>query len=116
MSRCKQCAVGLLGACSLDYCQPEREVLIEQARQAAEARAHTLADFEKAKDIPVWQATCTRCGQEAVINLDPATGEPDVYGAAVANDCPAADVSESPASAKQEAPDQAAWYDKLASS
>ena len=116
MIRCKQCAVGLLGACSLDYCQTEREVLIVQARQAAEARGHTLTEFEKEKDYPIWRATCTQCGQRAAINLDPPTGEPDIYGEAVANACPGASEAEIGANADQAEREDTLWYNELASS
>jgi hypothetical protein len=115
MIKCKECAVGLLGACSLDYCRAEREALIEQARHAAEARGHTLTPFAKVDDHPIWQARCGLCGQMAAINLSPPTGEPDVYGEAVASVCPEADASEIAAGAEGEAPDAAAWYDELAS-
>jgi hypothetical protein len=116
MIRCKECAVGLLGACSLDYCQTEREALIEQARQASEAYGHVLTGFAKVKDYPIWQATCELCGQMAAINLDPPAGQPDVYGEAVASACPDADMPEPAATAGQEAPDPAPWYDELTSS
>ena len=117
MIRCKECAVGLLGACRLDYCQAEREALIEQAQQAAEAYGHPLTEFTKVKDYPIWQATCSLCGQTVAINLDPPAGEPDIYGTAVASACPETDVSEPEptASAGQEAPDPAAWYNELSS-
>ena len=115
MIRCKKCAVGLLGACSLDYCQNEREALIDQARQAAEREGHTLSSFEKVKDYPIWQATCSQCGQMAAINLDPPTGEPDVYGGAVSEACPEAEPSEIEASTAK-ASEEKTWYDDLADS
>ena len=114
MPRCKNCAVGLLGACSIDYCQQEREVLIDQARQAAESGGHALSSFEKAKDHPIWQATCSRCGQVAAVNLDPPPGERDIYGDAVSGVCPKADLSEIEAGIP--APEEDAWYNKLTSS
>jgi hypothetical protein len=115
MLRCKKCAVGLLGACGLEYCQSEREILINQALQAAEERGHTLSSFEKIKDYPIWQAKCSQCGQMAAINLDPPTGEPDVYGDAVSKVCPEAEVSEIEVSTKKP-PEEKAWYIDLANS
>ena len=117
MTRCRECTVGLLGACRLDYCQAEREPLIDQAQQTAEAYGHSLTGFAKVKDHPIWQATCSLCGQVAAINLDPPAGDPDVYGEAVASPCLGADVSESElaASAGQGPPDPPAWYNELAS-
>jgi hypothetical protein len=115
MIRCKKCAVGLLGACGLDYCQQEREVLIEQAQQAAEERGHTLSSFEKIKDYPIWQATCSQCGQMAAINLDPPAGEPDVYGDAVSGVCPKAEVSETEVSTEKTS-EENTWCDDLANS
>jgi hypothetical protein len=96
----------------LDYCQQEREVLIEQARQAAEARGHTLSSFEKIKDHPIWQATCSQCGQMVTINLDPPAGEPDIYGDAASGVCPEAEVSEIEVSTEKTF-DEKAWYDDL---
>ncbi|NIV30725.1 MAG: hypothetical protein GWN58_14865 [Anaerolineae bacterium] len=88
MKRCKNCVVGLFGACGIDYCRSEREGLIEQAQRSAEGRGHSLAEFVKVPDYPIWQARCVRCGQLAAINLDPAPNEPDVYGEAASVRCP----------------------------
>jgi hypothetical protein len=115
MRRCKECAVGLLGACSLDYCQTEREVLIERAQKDARAHGHTLAGFAKIKSHPIWQATCSLCGQTAAINLDPPTGESDIYGEAVANACPEAGVSAIAAGQERDTDDAMAWYNELSS-
>ena len=91
MGKCKNCLVGLFGGCRLDYCSAEREGLIEEAEQSAERHGHALAAFIKVRDYPIWQARCIRCGRSAAINLDPAQGEPDVYGEAVTADCLEAD-------------------------
>lgn len=91
MKRCKNCVVGLFGACGIDYCYSEREGLREEAERRAEQRGHTLTEFVKAKDYPIWQAQCVRCGQLAAINLDPMVNEPDVYGEAVNDNCPEID-------------------------
>jgi hypothetical protein len=88
MSRCKDCVVGLLGACGTDYCGPERTALIEEAQRSAEQRGHTLAEFVKVKDYPIWQARCVRCGRLAAINLDPSPDEADIYGEALTVVCP----------------------------
>jgi hypothetical protein len=71
----------------VDYCRTERELLIEQARQFAEQRGHSLSDFVKEKRRPVWRATCIHCGLLAGINLDPSSNETDVYGEAVTAQC-----------------------------
>ena len=92
---------------------PQFEVLIEQAQQAAEERGHTLSSFEKVKDYPIWQATCGQCGQTAAVNLDPPAGEPDVYGDAVSGVCPEAEVSETEVSTEKTS-EENAWYDDLA--
>ena len=87
MRRCRDCVTGLLWACGADYCYQERQGLIEEARWQAEQRGHKLATFVKDRDVPQWRARCTGCGQEAVIRLDPAPGQADVYGSAVRTDC-----------------------------
>jgi hypothetical protein len=112
MPRCKDCAVGLLGACGIDYCRQEREVLIEQIRQAAESRGHALSSFEKVKDRPIWRATCSHCGQLVAVDLDPPPGKPGVYGDAVSGICPEADPSEIKADARTS--EEEVWYDELA--
>jgi predicted molibdopterin-dependent oxidoreductase YjgC len=89
--RCKDCVVGLLGACGLDYCRQEREALIEEALLSAEARGHALSEFVKVQDHPIWEARCVHCGQLAAVCLDPAPNEPDVYGEALTTDCPKMD-------------------------
>jgi hypothetical protein len=88
MIKCKNCVVGLLGVCSEDYCRQEREVLIEQAQQAAEQGGHTLTEFIKVKDYAIWQARCVGCNWLAAINLNPPPNEADVYGEAVTTACP----------------------------
>ncbi len=87
MARCKDCVVGILGACGVDYCRTERELLVDQARQLAEHRGHSLSGFIKEKNRPVWRASCIRCGLQAGINLDPSTDERDVFGEAVTAQC-----------------------------
>lgn len=91
MAKCKNCVVGLFGACGPDYCSAEREGLIEEAQQSAGQHGHALTAFVKVKDYPIWKAECIRCGRSAAINLDPAQGEPDVYGEAATVDCLEAD-------------------------
>jgi len=91
MSKCRDCVVGLLGVCGVDYCRQEREVLIEQARQAAERRGHSLTEFVKVRNYPIWEALCVRCGRLAAINLDPVPNEADIYGEALAVNCPEID-------------------------
>ena len=86
MAKCKNCVVGLLGPCN-DYCQPEREGLIEEARRRAGQLGHVLAEFVKVKDYAIWEARCERCGRVAAITLDPPLNEPDVYGEAVVARC-----------------------------
>jgi hypothetical protein len=91
MRRCKDCAVGLLGACGIDYCRQEREALIEEALLSAEARGHAFSAFVKVKGQPIWEVRCVHCGRLAAVCLDPAPNEPDVYGEALTTDCPQVD-------------------------
>jgi len=91
MSKCKDCVVGLFGVCGVDYCRQEREVLTEEAQQTAEQCGHTLTEFVKIKDYPIWEARCVRCERLAAINLDPPPNEPDIYGEALAVNCPEID-------------------------
>jgi hypothetical protein len=91
---CKNCVVGLFGVCN-DYCRPEREGLIEEAQQLAEQHGHSLGEFIKVKDHPIWEARCVHCGQMAAINLDPPVSQPDVYGTALSADCTEIDVKRS---------------------
>ncbi len=87
-NKCKDCVAWLLGGCgTAEYCRPERECLIEEARQLAEGGGHALAEFVHMKGRPVWQAECTRCGQLVGINLDPAPDEPCVYGEVLTAAC-----------------------------
>ena len=87
MGGCRECAVGLLGACREDYCRSEREPLIEDASGLAAAHGHALSDFVKVSHRPVWQAHCLCCGRLVKINLDPVPNEPDVGGEACETDC-----------------------------
>lgn len=87
MNRCKNCTVGLFGACRPDYCRQERQGLIEDALWAAEERGHILSAFAKVKRRPIWEARCICCGQLAAVCLDPGPGEPDVYGQALETIC-----------------------------
>ena len=89
MKRCRNCVTGLFWACGADYCYGERQGLIEEAQWQAEQRGHTLSAFAKDRGVPQWRARCTHCGREAVIRLDPAPDQADVYGEAVRTDCPA---------------------------
>lgn len=104
MKKCKNCVVGLFGACGIDYCYAEREGLIEEAQRSAEGRGHSLAEFVKVPDDPIWQAWCVRCGQLVAINLDPAPNEPDVYGEAASVTCPEADDEQSGARLDEDMP------------
>jgi hypothetical protein len=92
MSKCKDCAVGLLGVCNVDFCRAEREVLVEEVRRFAERHGHTLTEFIKVEGYPIWQARCVRCGLSAAINLDPLPNEAIIYGEALTADCPEIDV------------------------
>ena len=85
--RCRDCVVGLLGACGADYCRSERQSLIEDARWTAEGRGHQLDPFEKLDGQAVWQARCVRCGRGVTVRLDPAPGERDLAGEAVEVNC-----------------------------
>jgi hypothetical protein len=98
---CKNCVVGLLGSCAGDYCAPEREPLLAQARRAAEAHGHHLGAFVKVEDVPVWKAQCTGCGREAVVTLDPQPGERAVSVDALLADCPARATAEELEAASQ---------------
>jgi hypothetical protein len=91
MRTCRGCVAGLFGVCGTDYCAPEREGLIEEAVRRSEQRGHTLTPFRQVKGRPVWDAECTRCGLSATICLNPAPGEPDIYGDAITQDCPSAE-------------------------
>ena len=88
MAECKNCVVGILGACSFDYCRTEREILLEQALELTAQRGHTLSEFAKVKGSPIWQALCIHCRQPVAINLDPRPGELDISGGALAARCP----------------------------
>ncbi|GEM_PF-2344740 len=92
MGRCRDCVVGLFGACgrNADYCRLERETLMDQARSVAGRQGHTLGEFVQVQGYSVWQAQCLECGQSALIDIEPATDSPAVYGEATANRCPAA--------------------------
>jgi hypothetical protein len=87
MKRCKDCVVGLFGACAPDYCRQERQGLIENAQWFAEQRGHVLSEFIKTSGQPVWQAQCVTCGLVVSVCLDPAPGEPDVHGEGLEIDC-----------------------------
>jgi hypothetical protein len=91
MTRCKDCVVNLFGVCNPDYCYQERQGLVERAEDLAGQQGHTLTQFVKAKGLPIWHATCTRCGLRASICLDPQPGETDVYGAALTTPCSESD-------------------------
>jgi len=91
MGKCKDCLVGLFGACSGDYCRVERGILIEQAQHLAGQHGHVLGEFVKVKNRPIWEARCVQCGQGVAVTLDPAPGEPDVYGDALTTPCPEAE-------------------------
>ncbi len=85
---CKDCVAWLLGGCGTgEYCRPEAECFMEEARQSAEQSGHILAEFVHKKGWPVWEARCTRCGQLAGINLDPSPGEACLYGEALTAGC-----------------------------
>jgi hypothetical protein len=88
MRRCKDCVVGLFGACRPDYCYGERQGLIEEAAHLAAQGGHVLGSFDKVAGHPVWRAHCVHCGQSAAIALDAGPGELRVYGEATATRCP----------------------------
>ena len=87
MAKCKNCIVGILSVCSLDYCRPEREALLERALELATRGEHTLGEFAKVDDYPIWQARCVHCGRGVSVNLDPAPGKAAVYGEAAMLRC-----------------------------
>ncbi len=87
--RCRDCVVGVFGACGGDYCAAERAGLIEQAQVAAEQRGHVLGEFVKVKGKPTWEARCRRCGRIAAICLDPEGPGQDLSGPALVDPCPA---------------------------
>ena len=111
MARCKNCVVGLLGACSEDYCQTERSLLIEQAQEAAKRQGHTLGEFVKVKDYATWQARCERCGQLVTINLNPEPGELDICGEGATAACPE---YEGEPEVTEQGEDTTSWYAELA--
>jgi len=88
MGQCKDCVVGLFGACRPDYCYGERQGLIEEAEYLATRGGHALGPFDKVKGHPIWRARCVQCGRSAAIALDPAQDEPQVYGDATTTRCP----------------------------
>jgi hypothetical protein len=88
MKKCRHCVTGLFWACDSDYCYQERQGLVEEAQFQTEQHGHVLTSFAKEKGRPIWRAECLGCGQEAIIRLDPAPNEPDVYGEALVTDCP----------------------------
>jgi hypothetical protein len=85
---CKDCVVRIFGACRGEYCQPERIGLSEQAEREAAARGHVLGSFKKMRHYPIWQARCKQCGRIVAYTLDPAPGEPAIYGEALTVTCP----------------------------
>jgi hypothetical protein len=117
MLRCKNCVVGLLGVCSEDYCLPEREWPTAEARRSAEEHGHTLTEFIKVEDHPIWQARCARCGRLAAVNLDPLPGEPDIYGEALTVNCPEIDgLHDRPEDIEREptgGPGELLWIERL---
>lgn len=84
---CRDCVVWLLSGCRTDFCWPEREPLMQKARQSAEQGGHTLTEFVKLKGHPIWQAQCARCGRLAAINLDPSPNEACIYGEVFTVNC-----------------------------
>jgi hypothetical protein len=90
MGLCRECAAWQLGACrNLDYCREERASLIEEARRLAVEHGHDLTEFTR------WQtghsaleARCVRCGYSVRVDVNPGPGELDLYGEAIAADCP----------------------------
>jgi hypothetical protein len=99
---CKDCVVWLLSGCRTDFCLPEREPLMEKARQSAEQGGHTLTEFVKLKGRPIWQARCARCGWLAAINLDPSPNEACIYGEAVVVSCRETDAEKGRTAAEAE--------------
>ena len=89
MGLCRDCAAFQLGACRrLDYCRQEREPLMEEARQLAQARGHDLGEFAIRQDgHSIFEARCMQCGRTVSIDVNPGPGERDVSGDAVIMDC-----------------------------
>jgi hypothetical protein len=91
MKTCKDCVANLFSRCT-DYCRPERDGLIAEARQRAEQQGHALGEFVKVERYAIWRATCVRCGQSVAVALDPAPGELDISGEALLSPCPQSEV------------------------
>jgi hypothetical protein len=90
MGLCKECAAWQLGACrNLDYCHEERAALIDEARRLAVGRGHEMTEFTRWQaGHSVFEAHCERCGRSVRIDVNPGPGELDLYGEAIATDCP----------------------------
>ena len=87
MEECKGCVADVLGACQGDFCRLERDALVENAQRLATLQGHVLGEFVKSEGCPVWQAVCARCGNTAIINIDPVPGEADLSGEALFAPC-----------------------------
>jgi hypothetical protein len=85
--KCRNCVVGLFGACGVDYCRSERHGLIEDAHWTAEGRGHQLEAFAKLEGQAAWQSRCVQCGRGVTVRLDPAPGEQDLAGEVLEVDC-----------------------------
>ncbi|MCJ7736130.1 MAG: hypothetical protein MUQ10_02290 [Anaerolineae bacterium] len=88
MASCKECVAGRFGLChSGEYCRVEREVLVEEAVRIVEERAHVMGECVKVKGCSQWVLRCELCGRSVLLDLNPAPGEPDISGDALAEDC-----------------------------
>jgi hypothetical protein len=90
MGTCTECIAWQFGACrDKSYCLAERESLIEQAVARAAEHGHAPGEFSRRREgYSVFQAHCTRCSRVVAVDVNPAPGEPDVFGEALTVDCP----------------------------
>lgn len=97
MGRCKECAAWQLGACrDSNYCLEERTALMDEATRLATERGHALTAFARQADgYSVFIAHCERCGCTVCLDMNPAEGERQLYGDAVATDCRPLEVPDS---------------------
>lgn len=86
MKKCKGCTAALFGPCH-DYCQAEREGLIEEAQRLATQGGHILGAFEHVEGYALWVARCAQCGRTAVVGLDPEPGQQALSGEALEKGC-----------------------------
>jgi len=86
MRKCRGCTITFLGRCR-DFCRDERDGLEELARERASELGHSLGEFTHVEGYAEWTASCTRCGRQVSVRLDPAPGQKAVEGDAVSTKC-----------------------------